>query len=92
MPVVTERRGGMSGFSLAAFLLIGLVAGWLASLIVGGSGLIAYLVSGVTGAFVGPVVLDALRVNLAIGGPLVSMILVSAIGAVIVVLVARLIV
>ena len=39
---------------LVVFALIGLVAGYLASVVVGGSGLIRYLISGVIGAFVGP--------------------------------------
>lgn len=82
----------MPAQSLIIFLLIGLVAGWLASFVVGGGGLIGYLISGVIGAFVGPVVLNALGIEFEIGGPLVTQILVSAIGAIIVVLVARLIV
>ena len=34
-------------------LLLGLVAGWLASFVVGGYGLFQYLISGVIGSFVG---------------------------------------
>ena len=34
-------------------LLLGLVAGWLASFVVGGYGLVQYLISGVIGSFVG---------------------------------------
>tara|TARA_R110002020_G_scaffold111093_3_gene256621 strand:+ start:1354 stop:1581 length:228 start_codon:yes stop_codon:yes gene_type:complete len=70
---------------------IGLVAGWLASFIVGGHGLVTYLISGVVGAFVGPVLLSLLGIDLSIGGPLITQILVSAIGAIVVVLVARLV-
>jgi len=77
--------------SLIVFLLIGLVAGWLASFIVGGGGLIKYLVSGVLGAFVGPFVLRGFNINLGIGNALVSQIVTSTIGAVVVVVVARLI-
>ena len=39
--------------NLIVFALIGLAAGYLASVIVGGSGLIRYLISGVAGAFIG---------------------------------------
>ena len=39
--------------ALLIFLLIGLVAGFLASLVVGGGGLIRCLLSGIIGAFVG---------------------------------------
>lgn len=77
--------------SLIVFLLIGLVAGWLASFVVGGGGLIKYLVSGVLGAFVGPFVLRGFNINLGINNALVSQIVTSTIGAVIVVVVARLI-
>lgn len=77
--------------SVAAFALIGLVAGWLASLVTGGSGLVSYLVSGVIGAFVGPAVLGALNLNFTLINPLVTQVLTAAIGAVIVVLLARLI-
>ena len=39
--------------AIIIFLVIGLIAGWLASWIVGGGGLITYLISGVLGAVVG---------------------------------------
>ena len=78
--------------ALVVFLLIGLVAGWLASFIVGGGGLIRYLVSGVIGAFVGGYLLNAVGVNLGIKNPLASQIVTSTIGAIVVVLLARMIV
>lgn len=81
----------MDAKAIAIFLLIGLVAGWLASFIVGGGGLIKYLLSGVIGAFVGPFVLRGLNINLNIGNGLVSQIVTSTIGAMIVVIIARLI-
>ncbi|HRY06027.1 MAG TPA: GlsB/YeaQ/YmgE family stress response membrane protein [Hyphomicrobiaceae bacterium] len=77
--------------ALVVFLLIGLVAGWLASFIVGGGGLIRYLVSGVIGAFVGGFLLNAIGVNLGIKNPLASQIVTSTIGAIVVVLLARMI-
>lgn len=77
--------------ALIVFLLIGLVAGFLASVVVGGGGLIRYLVTGVIGAFVGGYVLSALNVNLGIRNPLASQIVTATIGAIIVVLLARLI-
>ena len=43
----------MDTHALLVFLVVGLVAGFLASLIVGGGGLVRYLVTGVIGAFVG---------------------------------------
>lgn len=71
---------------------IGIVAGFLASLIVGGGGgLIWYLVVGLIGAFVGGLLLGALNLNLGIGNPIVSQVVQATIGAVVVIVVARLI-
>ncbi len=81
----------MDARAIVIFLVIGLVAGWLASFIVGGDGLIKYLVSGVLGAFVGPFVLRGLNVNLNIGNGFLSQVVTSTIGAMIVVVIARLI-
>jgi uncharacterized membrane protein YeaQ/YmgE (transglycosylase-associated protein family) len=78
--------------ALMVFLLIGLVAGFLASIIVGGGGLVRYLITGVLGAFVGGYLLSALGVNLGIKNPLASQIVTSTIGAIVIVLLARLIV
>lgn len=76
---------------LIIFALIGIVAGFLASLVVGGGGLVRYLVTGIIGAFVGGYLFRVLGINLGIGNPLVSQIVTAAIGAIIVVLLARLI-
>ncbi len=78
--------------ALVMFLLIGLVAGFLASVVVGGGGLVRYLITGVLGAFVGGFLLNALGVNLGIKNPLASQIVTATIGAIVVVLLARLIV
>lgn len=71
--------------------LIGLAAGYLASVIVGGSGLIRYLVSGVIGALVGPPLLRALNIDLGIRNALGAQIVTATIGAIVVVILARLI-
>ena len=76
---------------IVVFALIGLAAGFLASLIVGGGGLIRYLITGVIGAFVGGYLLSALGINLGIKNALVSQIVTATIGAIVVVLLARLI-
>lgn len=76
--------------SLVIFLLIGLVAGWLASLVVGGGGLVTYLISGVVGALVGGWLFSALKIRLNVN-PLVSQIITSTVGAIIVVVIARII-
>jgi uncharacterized membrane protein YeaQ/YmgE (transglycosylase-associated protein family) len=75
--------------ALLILLAIGLVAGWLASLLVGGGGLLRNLVTGVVGAFVGGYLLNALGVSLGIKNPLASQIVTATIGAIVVVLVAR---
>lgn len=76
---------------VVVFLLIGVIAGWLASWIVGGGGLLTYLISGVVGAFVGGYLFSALKITLPIRNIWLSQIVTSTVGAIIVVLVARLI-
>ena len=74
-------------------VVVGIVAGWLASLVVGGpSSLIGYLVTGIIGAFVGSFVFGAAGWKINLGNELVDSIVVSAIGAIIVIIVAKLIV
>lgn len=77
--------------AIVVLAVIGIVAGFLASILVGGSGLIQYLLSGVIGAFVGSYLLNALGVNLGIRNELAAQIVTATIGAVVVVLLARLI-
>lgn len=77
--------------ALVVLLVIGVVAGFLASLLVGGGGLIRYMITGVIGAFVGGFVLNAVGVNLGIRNALLSQIATATIGAIVVVLLARLI-
>ena len=81
----------MDAKSLLIFLAIGVVAGFLASFIVGGGGLVRYLITGVIGAFVGGFLFQALGINLGIGNALASQIVTSTIGAIVVVFLARLI-
>lgn len=71
--------------------LIGLVAGYLASIVIGGSGLIRYLVAGIIGSFVGGFLLDGLGVNLGIRNKYASQIVTATIGAIVVVILARII-
>ena len=78
--------------ALLIFLAIGLAAGFLASLVVGGGGgLIRYLITGVVGAFVGGFLFSFFNINMGIKHPLLNQIVTSTIGAIIVVLLARLI-
>ncbi|HET6388160.1 GlsB/YeaQ/YmgE family stress response membrane protein [Hyphomicrobium sp.] len=76
---------------LIVFAIIGIIAGFLASFVVGGSGLIRYLITGIIGAFVGGYVFRAFGINLGIRNAFVSEVVTAALGAIIVVLIARLI-
>lgn len=77
--------------AILVFALIGIVAGWLASFLVRGGGLLQYLLSGIIGSFVGGFLLNALGVNLGIKNPLASQIVTATIGAIVVVIAARII-
>lgn len=80
----------MDAKALLIMALIGIIAGFLASLVVGGaSGLLGYLIAGILGAFVGGFLFNALGVNLKIGNALVSQIITSTVGAIIVIIIAR---
>ena len=77
--------------SLLVFLLVGIVAGWLAGKLVrvGGFGLIGDLVVGVIGAFVGGFLFNSLGVSS--GGGLLGSIVVATVGAVVLLMLIRLI-
>ncbi len=97
---IPERQPGNGGSVLredtirhvVVFLVIGGIAGWLASWVVGGSGLLSYLISGVVGSFVGGYLLSVLKISLPIKNTWLSQIVTATIGAIIVVLLAKLIV
>ena len=76
---------------LLTVALVGIAAGWLASVLVGGSGLVRYLVTGILGAFVGSFVLGALGINLGIRNKLAAQVATATIGAILVVVLARII-
>jgi len=81
----------ISGQSLIIILFVGLVAGWLAGKVVRGSGfgIIGDIVIGIAGAFVATFLFPKLGIHLGVG--LVSEIIYSTIGAVILLLVVRLV-
>jgi uncharacterized membrane protein YeaQ/YmgE (transglycosylase-associated protein family) len=72
-------------------LFVGLVAGWLAGLLVRGSGfgLIGDLVIGVIGAFIGDWLLPRLGIHLGVG--IVSAIVNATLGAVVLLIIVRLV-
>lgn len=76
---------------LIVFLAIGLLAGWLASLVLGGGGLLRNLIVGVIGSFVGGYVLNLAGIRLPIDNVWVSSIVTATLGALLVIVVARLV-
>jgi uncharacterized membrane protein YeaQ/YmgE (transglycosylase-associated protein family) len=80
----------LSGESLLVILLVGIIAGWLAGKIVRGSGfgLLGDLLVGVVGAFIASLLFPKLGIHL--GTSLISEIVFSALGAVILLLIVGL--
>src|ERR1700750_1917780 len=81
----------LSGESLLVILFVGLVAGWLAGQIVQGTGFgfVGDLIIGILGAFIGRWLLPPLGIHLRSG--LVSAIVNAPIGAVLLLLIVRLV-
>ena len=80
----------MDSRNLAIAVVIGLAAGWLASWVVGGYGIIQYLISGILGSFVGSFVLNKAGINLGIRNEIGRDIATATIGAIMVMIIARL--
>ncbi len=81
----------LSSQSLIIILIVGIVAGWLAGQIVrgGGFGLIGDLIVGIVGAFVGDWLLP--RLNIHLGTGMVALIANATIGAVVLLIIIRLV-
>jgi uncharacterized membrane protein YeaQ/YmgE (transglycosylase-associated protein family) len=81
----------MGAHSLIAWIIIGVVAGWLAGLLVkgGGFGLIGDIVVGVIGAFVGGWLAGVLHIH--IGSGMISSIITATIGAVLLIFILRMV-
>ena len=77
--------------SFLFFLIVGLVAGWLAGVLVKGSGfgIIGDLVVGVIGAFLGGWLFSTFGASL--GGGLLGSIIVATLGAVVLLFIVRLV-
>jgi uncharacterized membrane protein YeaQ/YmgE (transglycosylase-associated protein family) len=77
---------------LIIFLLIGLIAGWLASKLVrgGGFGLVGDIVVGVIGAVIGGLLLPRIGLGTLVAQPVVNQIIVATIGAVILLVILKL--
>ncbi|MFC4171308.1 GlsB/YeaQ/YmgE family stress response membrane protein [Microvirga sp. GCM10011540] len=86
-----EALNALDKRAIAAQAGIGIVAGWLASWLVGGSGLLQYVVTALAGSLVGGFLLERFGVDLGIRNQTASRIATATIGAIIVVLLARII-
>jgi uncharacterized membrane protein YeaQ/YmgE (transglycosylase-associated protein family) len=71
----------------------GLIAGWLASLLLGGGGIIRDIFVGIIGAFVGGALVQAglLKLPFLVDMPWAHQILVSTVGALLIIIIARII-
>ena len=83
----------MTATSLIIFLLVGIVAGWIAGKVVRGAGfgLIGDLIVGIVGAFIGGWLLPRVGISAIVREPIVDSILFAAIGAIILLLILRLV-
>jgi uncharacterized membrane protein YeaQ/YmgE (transglycosylase-associated protein family) len=86
------KKGGvtMEGEGILVILFVGLVAGWLAGKVVRGTGfgIIGDIIVGIAGAFIAGWLFP--RLGFHIGGGLVAEIIYAAIGAVLLLLIVRL--
>ena len=81
----------MSLETLLIWIVVGLIAGWLASAVVGGGyGVIGDIVVGVVGSFVGGFIFQALHIHRPFGG-LAGTVFVAFVGAVVLLVLLRLI-
>ena len=87
-PMALLSRAG-STMNVLWFLLVGVIAGWLAGILVkgGGFGLVGDLVVGIIGALLGGLLFSGL--GGAVGGGLLGSIVVATLGAVILLVVLR---
>lgn len=79
----------MAGNTLLVLLIVGLVAGWLASVVLGGGfGVVGDILVGVAGAYIGGPVLRALGIHVPWRG-ITGQIVVAFVGALVLLLVIR---
>jgi uncharacterized membrane protein YeaQ/YmgE (transglycosylase-associated protein family) len=86
-----EALDALDKRAIAGQVGIGILAGWLASWLVGDSGLLHYVVTGLAGSLVGGFLLERFGIDLGIRNQTASRIATATIGAMIVVLLARII-
>ncbi|MBL0407692.1 GlsB/YeaQ/YmgE family stress response membrane protein [Microvirga aerilata] len=86
-----EAHAALNKRAIAAQVGVGVLAGWIASWLVGGSGLLQYVITGLAGSLIGGFLLERLSIDLRISNPLAHRIAAATLGAMIIVIVARLI-
>jgi uncharacterized membrane protein YeaQ/YmgE (transglycosylase-associated protein family) len=78
--------------SIVSWIIIGLIAGALASLVVGGGGgLLGYTIAGLIGSVVGGFLAQQLKITLNFGNPFLEQVVIAFVGAIIVLVVANVI-
>jgi uncharacterized membrane protein YeaQ/YmgE (transglycosylase-associated protein family) len=87
---VVHERNDMTAETLLIWIVVGLIAGWLASAVVGGGmGVVGDIVIGIVGAFLGGLIFRAMHIGTPFHG-LASTIFVAFVGAIVLLLVLRL--
>ncbi|MCW5696559.1 MAG: GlsB/YeaQ/YmgE family stress response membrane protein [Bauldia sp.] len=78
--------------NVLVWVVLGILAGWIASLIVGGaSGLVGFLIAGLVGSVVGGFLARQFNIRLNLGSAFVEQIIISVIGAIVVLIVWQII-
>ncbi len=78
--------------SIIAWIIIGLIAGWVASIILqSGGGLIGWVIAGLIGSVVGGFLAQQFRIRLNFGNAFLEQVVISIVGAIIVIIIARII-
>jgi uncharacterized membrane protein YeaQ/YmgE (transglycosylase-associated protein family) len=79
--------------ALIVTLIIGAIAGWLAGVLVEGSGfgLLINMLLGIAGAFIAALLFPRLGLGLTLGGGIVGAIVTSALGAIVLLLIVNLV-
>ena len=81
----------METMDILVLVLTGVLAGWLASRIVGGKGLLRYLLAGLLGALVGNVIVSYFGIQVPIDISWLRTFVIATGGAIVVIVVARLV-
>lgn len=78
--------------SIVAWIIIGLIAGLVASLVVGGGGgIIGWLIAGLIGSVVGGFLARQFNIKLNTGNSFLDQVVIAIVGAIIVLIIARII-